>query len=116
MASRDRKIPPEVNRILFVKNLSFRVTGDELYELFGRYGSIRQIRLGTESNTRGTAYIVYEDVFDAKNACEKLNGYNFGDRYLVVLYHQPEKSGQAAPDLAARQAALEEAKRLYGIS
>ena len=24
-------------------------------------------------------------------ACEKLSGYNFQNRYLVVLYHQPEK-------------------------
>ena len=25
---------------------------------------------------------------DAKAACDKLNGFNFQNRYLVVLYHQ----------------------------
>ena len=31
--------------ILFVKNLSFKVTSEEMYDLFGRFGPIRQIRL-----------------------------------------------------------------------
>jgi RNA recognition motif-containing protein len=33
------------NRILYVKNLSFKVTTEELFDLFGRFGAIRQIRL-----------------------------------------------------------------------
>ncbi len=35
---------PDVNRILFVKNLPFKMSGDEMYELFGKYGAIRQVR------------------------------------------------------------------------
>ncbi len=31
---------------------------------------------GCASNTRGTAFVVYEDIFDAKNACEHLSGFN----------------------------------------
>ena len=27
--------------------------------------------------------MVYEDVMDAKQACDKLNGFNFQNRYLV---------------------------------
>ena len=46
---------------------------------------------GTASNTRGTAFVVYEDIFDAKNACEHLSGFNVCNRYLVVLYYQPHK-------------------------
>ena len=34
---------------------------------------------------------MYEDIFDAKNACEHLSGFNVMGRYLVVLYHQPKK-------------------------
>ena len=40
---------------------------------------------------RGTAFIVYEDIFDAKNACEHLSGFNVGGRYLSVLYYQLNK-------------------------
>lgn len=41
----------------------------QLYDLFGRYGAIRQIRKGNTKETRGTAFVVYEDIYDAKNAC-----------------------------------------------
>ena len=43
--SKVQRLAPEVNRILYVKNLPFKITGEELYDLFGRYGAIRQIRL-----------------------------------------------------------------------
>ena len=42
-----------------------------------------QIRQGIAGNTKGTAFVVYEDVMDAKQACDKLNGFNFQSRYLV---------------------------------
>jgi len=45
-----------------------------------------QVRQGIASNTKGTAFIVYEDVMDAKQACDKLNGYNFQNRYLVGAF------------------------------
>jgi pre-mRNA branch site protein p14 len=35
--------------------------------------------------------VVYEDIFDAKTAVEKLNGFQVAKRYLVVLYYQPHK-------------------------
>jgi pre-mRNA branch site protein p14 len=47
-----------------------------------------QIRQGIANNTKGTAFVVYEDVMDAKQACDKLNGFNFQNRYLVGT-HSP---------------------------
>lgn len=44
-----------------------------------------QIRQGIANNTKGTAFVVYEDVMDAKQACDKLNGFNFQNRYLVGM-------------------------------
>ncbi len=41
---------------------------------------------------RGTAFVVYEDIFDAKNACEHLSGFNVGGRYLSVLYFQVNRA------------------------
>ena len=46
---------------------------------------------GTTSDTKGTAYVVYEDIFDAKNACDHLSGFNVCNRYLVVLYYNPNR-------------------------
>ncbi|EMC95782.1 hypothetical protein BAUCODRAFT_71560, partial [Baudoinia panamericana UAMH 10762] len=96
-------------------SLPFTVSTNELFSLFGAYGSIRQIRQGIASNTKGTAFVVYDDVMDAKAACDKLNGFNFQNRYLVVLYHQPEKMAKAQADLAERQENLEKLKREHGI-
>ena len=45
--------------------------------------SYRQIRQGINNSTKGTIFVVYEDVVDAKAACDKLNGFNFQGRYLV---------------------------------
>uniref|UniRef100_A0A0N5CHD0 RRM domain-containing protein n=1 Tax=Strongyloides papillosus TaxID=174720 RepID=A0A0N5CHD0_STREA len=112
---RTQKLPAEVNRILFVKNMPFKVTGEELYTIFGKYGAIRQIRVGTTQETRGTAFVVYEDIFDAKNAYDHLNGYNVHNRYLVILYYQATKAYRNMNTEKARQK-LEEIKERYGLS
>uniref|UniRef100_A0A7S2RCH7 RRM domain-containing protein n=1 Tax=Eucampia antarctica TaxID=49252 RepID=A0A7S2RCH7_9STRA len=85
------RLPPEVNRVLYVRNLPFKITSEELYAIFGRYGAVFQIRLGDRKDTRGTAFVVYEDIYDAKSAVDHLSGFNVGGRYLVVLYYQPAK-------------------------
>merc|ERR1711881_509680 len=113
--SRSGKLAPEVNRALFVKNLNFQVTPEELFDLFGRFGAIRQIRQGIANNTKGTAFVVFEDVMDAKSACDKLNGFNFQNRYLVVLYHQPDKMVRSKEDMEARKDNLEQLKKQHGI-
>lgn len=47
------RLPPEVNRILYVRNLPYKITSDEMYDIFGKYGAIRQIRVGNTLETRG---------------------------------------------------------------
>ena len=102
-----------------------------------------QIRQGIANNSKGTAFVVYEDVHDAKQACDKLNGFNFQSRYLVgmcgtqssgkarfshnrygilttgppslVLYHQPEKMVRSKEDIQERQENLERLKQQHGI-
>merc|ERR1711977_587604 len=81
------RLPPDANRILFVRNLPFDICSEKIYEIFGKYGPIRHIRIGNTKNTKGTAYVVYEDIFDAKAACELLSGFNVQNRYLIILYH-----------------------------
>jgi pre-mRNA branch site protein p14 len=68
---------------------------------------------------------------DAKQACDKLNGFNFQNRYLVgtsispnhqtlyqsflVLYHQPDKMVKSKQDLEERKENLEQLKKQHGI-
>lgn len=89
--SRALRLPPDVNRILFVRNLPLKATADDLYEIFGKHGPIRQIRRGNALKSRGTAFVVYEDLLSAKRAVDALNGFHIGGRYLVCLYFQAER-------------------------
>jgi len=146
---------PLLPRRQWLTGTSYNVTPEELFDLFGKYGPIRyallraslpfargladsryrQVRQGIANNTKGTAFVVYEDVMDAKSACDKLNGYNFQNRYLVgrspsfsrpsaglplltrpvVLYHQPDKMAKTKEDLEARKENLERIKKQHGI-
>ena len=111
---RSNRLPPEVNRILYVKNLPYKITSEEMYEIFGKFGAIRQIRVGSTPETRGTAFVVYEDIFDAKNACEHLSGFNVSNRYLVVLYYQCTKAYKRMDTEKAREK-LEGIKSRYNL-
>ncbi|CAD6194424.1 unnamed protein product [Caenorhabditis auriculariae] len=113
-ASRSTKLPPEVNRMLYIKNLPYKITTDEMYDIFGKFGAVRQIRVGNTPDTRGTAFVVYEDIFDAKAACEHLSGFNVSNRYLVVLYYQATKAWKRMDTEKAREK-LENIKEKYGI-
>ncbi|CAG9805495.1 unnamed protein product [Chironomus riparius] len=109
------RLPPEVNRILYVRNLPYKITSDEMYDIFGKYGAIRQIRVGNTPETKGTAFVVYEDIWDAKNACDHLSGFNVCNRYLIVLYYQASKAFKQQ-DLNAKAEELEKMKSKYNIN
>ncbi|XP_065225484.1 splicing factor 3B subunit 6 [Planococcus citri] len=109
------RLPPEVNRILYIRNLPYKITAEEMYDIFGKYGAIRQIRVGNTADTRGTAFVVYEDIFDAKNACDHLSGFNVCNRYLVVLYYQSNKAFKKV-DVEKKKEDLEKVKTKYGLN
>ena len=108
------RLPPEVNRVLYVRNLPYKITGEEMYDIFGKYGALRQVRLGNAADTRGTAFVVYEDIYDAKNAVDHLSGFNVCGRYLVVLFYQQTKM-QKRLDTEREAAELAEMRRRLGI-
>lgn len=109
------RLPPEVNRILYVKNLPFKITSEEMYDIFGKYGAIRQIRIGNSPETRGTAFVVYEDIYDAKNAVDHLSGFNVCNRYLIVLYYQQNKVIKKM-DPQKKKEEITQLKEKYGIN
>ena len=105
------RLPPEVNRILYVRNLPYKteeaLSTEEIYDIFGKYGAIRQIRIGNRPDTRGTAFVVYEDIYDAKNAVDHLSGFNVCGRYLIVLYFQAARMQKRTESLEQKRAELE---------
>lgn len=58
------KLPADANRIVFVRHLPDSISHSELYELFGRYGAIEQIRLyATERSQTSFCEIVFSLAF-----------------------------------------------------
>lgn len=72
--------------ILFVQNLPFAITNEEIYDLFGQFGVIRQVRLGNATSTKGKAYVVYESLPEARRALETLHGFSINGRFLVINF------------------------------
>ena len=67
------------------------------------YSPVSTACRGVSKETRGTAYIVYEDIYDAKTAVEHLSGFNVANRYLIVLYYNTAKQNKKASDLSTSQ-------------
>lgn len=46
---------------------------------------------GTQNDTKGTAFVIYDDIFEAKEAFDSLSGYNYQGRYLTMQYYNQQK-------------------------
>lgn len=78
--------------ILHIKNLPYKYTHSDLFALLGQFGNIQEIRVGNSSDneTRGQAFVVYTTLKATLLAQEKLSGFNYHGRYLVVKPYMPE--------------------------
>lgn len=86
-----------LSKKLFVGNLSFNTTEDEVRELFSEHGTIESLAWITDRDTgrfRGFCFIEMEDSA-ATNAISALDGQEFQGRGLRVNEAQPreERSG-----------------------
>lgn len=78
------------------------------------YDSLSLFRRGDKQDTRGTAFVVYEDIYDAKNAVDHLSGFNVCNRYLIVLYYQQTKM-QKVFDNNSKRKEIDDMKAKFGI-
>jgi multiple RNA-binding domain-containing protein 1 len=72
---------------LFVRNLAFSVTSEDLSAQFSRYGHIESVHLPVSQSGEplGTAYVLYRDPADAWSAYQALDKTTFQGRLLHVL-------------------------------
>ncbi|GAA5840354.1 hypothetical protein JCM11251_006703 [Rhodosporidiobolus azoricus] len=73
---------------LFVRNLPFATTREELDELFSRFGPLEQVHLPLDRSTqapKGLAYITFRQASDAVSAQAALDGTSFQGRLLHLL-------------------------------
>src|SRR5229473_5064796 len=72
---------------VFVGNLDFKTSRDEVQSLFSQVGSIKDVFLPTDRESgrpRGFAFVEFESEEDAAKAIEKFNGYELSGRALRV--------------------------------
>ncbi len=72
---------------LYVGNLSFDATENEIRELFGQYGEVSEVNLITDPQTgrpRGFGFVELADDNAAREAIGALDGKEFGSRQIKV--------------------------------
>src|SRR6202142_3705108 len=82
------------NSKLYVGNLSFKTTEDELRAAFGQFGTVTDLYVAMDKMTgrpRGFAFITMGTEEEAKAATEKMNGTDLGGRQLTVNEARPKE-------------------------
>ena len=76
-----------MNSKLYVGNLPFSTTEEELQTLFGAHGTVVSVNVITDRETgraRGFGFVEFENENDAQTAQQALNGYELDGRALRV--------------------------------
>ena len=79
---------------LFVGNLSFNTTENDLQDLFAAYGPVQQVDMIMDRMTgrpRGFGFVTMQNSEDAQKAIEALNGKNVDGRDLTVNEARPRE-------------------------
>ena len=81
---------------IYVGNLPFSSTEDDLREVFGRYGGVSSVSVITDRETgrpRGFAFVEMEESNDAANAISSLDGTDLGGRTIRVNEAHDRRGG-----------------------
>ena len=80
---------------LFVGNMPFRMTKDELYDLFAQAGAVVSVHIPTDRETgrpRGFGFVEMEEPTAIDQAVQMFDGYTVENRALVVNQARPRES------------------------
>ena len=92
---------------IFVGNLSFNTTEDELRQLFESYGQVDRVSILTDRETgrsRGFAFVEMTNTEEGDKAIAGLNGSQLGGRTINVNEARPkaERAGGGGRDRGRR--------------
>lgn len=83
-----------MNQKLYVGNLSYSTTDQELQDLFAQHGTVQSANVVTDRYTgrsRGFGFVEMGSGEEARQAIEALNGTDFQGRNLVVNEARPKE-------------------------
>ncbi len=78
---------------IYVSNISFKSSEDELRELFEQHGEVSSVKIILDKETqrsRGFGFVDMPDTAEAKQAIEELNGYSLQGKDLTVNEARPK--------------------------
>jgi cold-inducible RNA-binding protein len=81
---------------IFVGNLSFRTTQEELLAAFSQFGNVERVNIVTDRDSgqsRGFAFVEMTERRDAENAIAQLNGSDLNGRTMNVNEARPKPEG-----------------------
>jgi RNA recognition motif-containing protein len=79
---------------IYVGNISFKATEDDVRELFSKVGEVESVKIITDPHTgqpKGFGFIEMLSEEDAKKAIASLNGTTFMERTLAVAEAKPQQ-------------------------
>jgi len=79
---------------LYVGNLSFDTTENDLEDLFSQHGTVTDVHLIQDKMTgrsRGFAFVTFDNAEAGQAAIDKLHGTNFSGRDLTVNEARPKE-------------------------
>lgn len=77
---------------LYVGNLNYKTTEEDLRKLFEEYGEVTEVALITEGGrSKGFGFVTFGDDAMAKAAADALNGKEVEGRELTVNVARPRK-------------------------
>lgn len=79
---------------IYVGNLPYSATEEEVAELFASFGPVEKVKLITDRETgrpRGFAFVTLSDASRVKEAAEAVDGQDFGGRNLRVNPAEPRE-------------------------
>jgi cold-inducible RNA-binding protein len=88
---------------LFISNLAFQTTEDDLRQLFAKVGTVVSVTVEIARHTglsKGVGYVEMEKSEDAQDAISQLNGHSLNDRAIRVDWapqfedHDPGQQGR----------------------
>lgn len=84
---------------IYIGNLSYTVTQDDLIQVFGEYGTVKSVHLPTDRETgrmRGFAFVEMENNNEEEAAIDALDGAEWMGRDLKVNKAKPREDRSAS--------------------
>ncbi|HZI65057.1 MAG TPA: RNA-binding protein [Thermoanaerobaculia bacterium] len=81
---------------LYVGNLPYNTTEDDLRNLFSQYGGVDSVAVITDRETgrsKGFGFVEFGNDTEARSAIQALSGQEYGGRALTVNEARPKTAG-----------------------